>query len=177
MDTFLKQEIKSIKVWLLTSLLNIFTSHFKRKEKQDQISSGDIWRITRVSVLWQGNPFSSMKTFGKINCNLCMMERLEIIKALRNDKLNGDKKLINTSNEFYGACRHKTKFHRYRIFKNSIRYDEGAESPERSEQYPEEDTQDSDQSLAQDMHYSPLRCVPVPVHSSNGNIVMDFKKI
>ena len=39
-----------------------------------------------------------------------MMERLEIIKATREDRLNDDKKLINSSNKFYGACRHKIKF-------------------------------------------------------------------
>ena len=122
--------------------------HFKKDKcnKNDKISSGDVRKITRVSVLWQGNPISR-----KINCKLCMMERLEILKAGRNDKLNNEGKVINSSNEFYGSCRHRTKFHRYRIFKNLISTDEGAKSPERSDQYPDDETQDLSQSLAQ-MH-------------------------
>ena len=93
---------------------------------------------------------------------------------MREDKLTDKKKLINSSNEFYGACRHKTKFHRYRTFKKSISTDEEAESPERSEQFSDGETQDSDQSLVQDLHSSPLRCVPVPVDFSNGKIVIDL---
>ena len=108
-----------------------FSKHFRndKPDKNDQISSKDVREITRVSILWQGNPISSMKTFGRVNCNLCMMERLEILKAERIDRLKGEGKLINSSNEFYGACRHRTKFHRYRIFKNLISTDEGALSP------------------------------------------------
>ena len=98
------------------SFSRYFASHFKKKcGKSDQINSGDIRKITKVSVLWQSNPITSMKSFEKINCSLCMMERLEIIKAGRNDRLNGKGKLINSSNEFYGTCRHRTKFHRYHI--------------------------------------------------------------
>ena len=93
-----------------------FASHFKEKEgMNNQVSSGDVSKITKVRILWQGIPVYRMKTFGKINCNLCMMERLENIEAMRGDRLNDDKKLINSSNEFYGVCRHKTKFHRYYI--------------------------------------------------------------
>ena len=103
---------------------------------------------------WQGagikhyDPISSMKTFGRVNCNLCMMERLEILKAERIDRLKGEGKLINSSNELYGSCRHRTKFHRYHIFKNLISTDEGALSLERSGQYPDGVTQDSGQNLA-----------------------------
>ena len=52
--------------------------------------------------------------------------------------------------------------------------DEGALSPERSGQYPDGVTQDSSQDLAQDPYYSPLQCVPVPVDTPNGNIVVDL---
>ena len=38
-----------------------------------------------------------------------MKERLEILKQSRK---NPDK-LLNSNSELYGACRHKTKFHRY----------------------------------------------------------------
>ena len=38
-----------------------------------------------------------------------MKERLEILKLSRNDPAI----IINNSSEFYGACRHKPRFHRY----------------------------------------------------------------
>ena len=99
-----------------------FASHFNKEKgnKRDQINSGDIRKISKISILWQGNPISSMKTFGKLNCNLCMMERMEILKAKKLDELNGENKLINSSKELYGACRHKTKFHRYRSFLKNL---------------------------------------------------------
>ena len=73
-----------------------FASHFKcaKGSKNDQIRSNDVRKITKVSILWQGNPISCMKNFGKVNCKLCMMERLEILRAVRNDKLNNGEKLI-----------------------------------------------------------------------------------
>ena len=54
-----------------------------------------------------------MKTFGKVSCRLCMQERLEIHKAILEEKKNGTFNLINSAHELYGACRHKTQFHRF----------------------------------------------------------------
>ena len=42
-----------------------------------------------------------------------MQERLQIYKALNFEKKNGTDQLINSAYELYGACRHKTRFHRY----------------------------------------------------------------
>ena len=62
-----------------------------------------------MSTLWQGKPISCNKSFGKLNCSLCMKERLEILKLSRYDPAI----IINNSSEFYGACRHRPRFHRY----------------------------------------------------------------
>ena len=62
-----------------------------------------------VSIEWQGNPISCNKSFGKLNCTLCMKERLIILEHSRKNPTT----IINTSSEFYGACRHKPRFHRY----------------------------------------------------------------
>ena len=86
----------------------------------------------KVSILWQGKPISSMKTFRKLNCNLCMNERLQILNASQADKLLKTKKLINSSTEIYGLCRHKPKFHRYALLQKSST-DEGLTSPKRSD--------------------------------------------
>ena len=103
-----------------------------------------------------------------------MKERLEILKAKRLDKLNGENKLTNRSKELYGACRHKTKFHRYCFYKKPISTDEGCISPERSEQDSDEDTQVSSQNLAQTAHSNFLLCTPVPLDKINSSIVMDL---
>ena len=51
-----------------------------------------------------------MKSFGKRTCVLCMKERLEILKRSKENP----EQLINSRGEIYGACRHKTKFHRFK---------------------------------------------------------------
>ena len=102
------------------------------------VSVGDIRKIVEVDILWKGNPINHMKKFGTVNCGLCMKERLAILSAMRDDRLNNTKLLINASGELYGACRHRTRFHRF--LKNVIppSADEGQSSPEKSE---DEDTE------------------------------------
>ena len=68
-----------------------------------------------MKLLCKGNSISTMKTFGGLNCALCMKERLHILNGLEKDKTAKKKLLINSSNELYGACRHKPDFHRYQI--------------------------------------------------------------
>ncbi|CAB9514199.1 expressed unknown protein [Seminavis robusta] len=72
--------------------------------------NGDIQRNSiEISIIWQGNPISTVKTFGTRHCSLCNRERLEILKRSR----ESPEKLINSCNEIYGACRHKPRFHKY----------------------------------------------------------------
>ena len=74
------------------------------------LTAGQIRPLLKVKVLWQGNAISLMKSFQTHRCVLCMKERLEILR--RSEKHSP---LINSRTEIYGACRHKAKFHRYRI--------------------------------------------------------------
>ena len=60
-------------------------------------------------VVKQINPIGAMKTFMKHNCNLCMEERLTILKNLRDKRVT----IMNKNSKIYGACRHKTAFHRF----------------------------------------------------------------
>ena len=62
-------------------------------------------------VVKQFNHFEAMKTFAKPNCNLCMGERLMILKQLRDKHVT----LVNKNSEIYGACQHKTTFHPLRL--------------------------------------------------------------
>jgi hypothetical protein len=87
-----------------------FADHFCRHCEDDVRPSNDkLRRLMKFQILWQGNPISCMKTFGKLNCALCMRERVEILRAHQQEK----DKLINSNKEIFGACRHKTKFHRF----------------------------------------------------------------
>jgi hypothetical protein len=65
--------------------------------------------LIKCEILWQGNPISVVKTFGKNTCALCNRERMEIIKISRATP----NILINSCSEIHGACRHKPRFHRY----------------------------------------------------------------
>ena len=88
-----------------------FARHFgQHYTKGDKPSNPELRKKMKYQILWQGDPISCMKTFGKLNCSLCMRERIEILKA---QQLPSSHLLINSNNEIFGACRHKTKFHRF----------------------------------------------------------------
>ena len=57
-------------------------------------------------VVKQLNPIGAMKTFTKPNCNLCMEERLTILKNLQDKRIT----TVSNNSEIYGTCRHKTTF-------------------------------------------------------------------
>ena len=93
-----------------------FASHFKtneekgKRKKKDLVSIGQIRKLAKVSILWQGKPISNVKTFGKLNCSLCMKERLSIIKALKVGKNLNIRNVIKSNNEIYGAWAIKRNF-------------------------------------------------------------------
>ena len=45
-------------------------------------------RIMKYQILWEVNPISCMKTFRKLNCALCMRERVEILELINKKKPN-----------------------------------------------------------------------------------------
>ena len=74
-----------------------------------------------------------MKSFGRLDCQLCMKERIHILQGLESDRNAKTNTLINASSELYGSCRHKPKFHRYQICLPIISTDEGSlRSPKKS---------------------------------------------
>ena len=79
-----------------------------------------------IDTLWKDNPISCTNTFGKLNCTLCMKERLHMLKALEDEEKT---RLINSNKELYGTCRHNLKFHRYTYY--TISTDDGQLGPER----------------------------------------------
>jgi len=89
-----------------------FAYHFARHcEKGVKPTNGELRKMMKTRILWQANPISCMKSFGKLRCKLCMRERVELLRAMRHSENDGG--TINSCNEIYGACRHKTRFHRF----------------------------------------------------------------
>ena len=81
-----------------------FQSHFPKDATPQQIRSN-----VELSILWEGDPLSCVKTFQQAKCRLCTNERLHILYGSFNKKVN----LMNRRSEIYGACCHKPKFHRF----------------------------------------------------------------
>jgi hypothetical protein len=87
-----------------------FASHFAQHcKKEVKPTSDELRKMMKVKIVWQGNVISCMKSFGKLNCSLCMRERIEILRTIRQEEW----KIMNNCNEIYGACRHKPRFHRF----------------------------------------------------------------
>ena len=85
-----------------------FAAHFVQ-HFNSTTSRIELRKYMTFKVLKQLNPIGAMKTFTKPNCNLCMQERLTILKMIRDKRVT----VMNKNLEIYGACRHKTCFHRF----------------------------------------------------------------
>ena len=83
-----------------------FAAHFVQ-HFINTTSRTDLRKCMIFKVLKQLNPIGAMKIFTKPNCNLCMQERLTILKKLRDKRVT----VMNKNSEIYGAFRHKTTFH------------------------------------------------------------------
>ena len=83
-----------------------FAAHFEQ-HFNTTTSRTDLRKYMPFKVVKQLSPIGEMKTFTKPNCNLCMEERLTILKKLRDKRVT----IMNKNSEIYGACRHKTCFH------------------------------------------------------------------
>jgi hypothetical protein len=88
------------------SFASHFTNHCKKETKP---TNDELHRMMKVKIIWQGNAISCIKLFGKLNCSLCMHERIKILCTIHQEEW----KIINNCNEIYGACRHKMRFHRF----------------------------------------------------------------
>ena len=85
-----------------------FASHFEQHFNTNT-SLTDLRKYMTFKVVKQLSTIGAMKIFTKPNCNLCMKERLRILKKLRDKRVT----IMNKNSDIYGACRHKTYFHRF----------------------------------------------------------------
>ena len=85
-----------------------FAAHFEQHFNTTTACT-DLSNYMMFKVVKQLSIIGAMKTFTKPNCNLCLEEHSTIFKKLRDKRVT----IINKSSNIYGACRHKTCFHRF----------------------------------------------------------------
>ena len=85
-----------------------YTSYFASHTTPGSMTVKNVRDIIEVSILWEGNPISVSKSFGKANCSICIKEIILILQANQKNK----NLVIITNNEMYGGCRHIPRFHR-----------------------------------------------------------------
>ena len=88
--------------------LDSFAAHFEQHFITNT-SCTDLCKYMTFKVVKKLNTIGTMKTFTKPNFNLCMEERLTILKKLRDKCVT----IMNKNSEIYGAYRHKTTFRRF----------------------------------------------------------------
>ena len=66
-----------------------------------------VQNLVETRVIWQGNPLKLMRGVGTEDCHLCMAEHIQILKFFKAK----DPRIINSINEIYSACQHKSCFH------------------------------------------------------------------
>ena len=99
-------------------LLGFVPNHLKTKVNID--------RLLIVSLIDFTNNQEWYQIQLRLQVILCFKVRIYIYKAKQKDKINGTCRVINSSNDFYGACRHIPRFHRYQRYDPST--DEGWQS-------------------------------------------------
>jgi hypothetical protein len=63
--------------------LDSFASHFAQHcKKEIKPTSDELRKMMKGKIVWQGNAISCMRSFGKLNCSLCMWERIEILRTI-----------------------------------------------------------------------------------------------
>ena len=90
--------------------LDSFAAHFEQ-HFHASLQPADLRKFRTFKVVKQLNLIRAMKTFTKPNCNICMEERLTFLKKIRDKHVT----IMNKNSEIYGACRHKTTFHRFSL--------------------------------------------------------------
>ena len=71
-------------------MLNLFATYFARqfKDQDGEITVKDVGDFAALEIVCQGNTLPCIKLFVKLNCMLCMKERVEIMKVLVDEPKN-----------------------------------------------------------------------------------------
>jgi len=74
---------------------NSFASHYaSHVTKGTRVTPSKIREIMNFGVLWQGDPMNCGKISGKLNCSLCMKERIEFLQAQQQDEITTPKSSV-----------------------------------------------------------------------------------
>ena len=85
-----------------------FSAHFEQPFNTTT-SRTYLHKYMTLKLVNQLSLIGAMNTFTKPYCNLCMEERLTILKKQRDKHVT----IMNKNSEIYWACQHKTCFHRF----------------------------------------------------------------
>ena len=85
--------------------LDSFADHFKQHYNATT-SRTYLHMYMKFKVVKRLNPISTMEKISELNCNLCMEERLTILKKQRDKRVI----IMKNNSEIYGDCQHKTNF-------------------------------------------------------------------
>ena len=91
-----------------SSTLASHLAHLWQQNSNGTPTAGMLRDMLSCTILWQGNPFSCSKTFGKLACKLCQKERVALLRHSWEDEAN----MLNDRSELHGSCRHRARFHR-----------------------------------------------------------------
>jgi hypothetical protein len=92
-----------------SSTLAIHLAQMWQRSSDSIPSAGMLHDELSCSILWQGDPFSCSKTFGKLSCKLCQKERVALLRHSWMDESN----MLNDRSELHGSCRHSARFNGY----------------------------------------------------------------
>ena len=92
-------------VYSITKKSDSFAAQFEQHFRIT-MSHTDIRKYMTFKLVNQLNPIGAMNTFTKTNCNLCMEERLTILKKICDKRVT----VINKNSEIYGPTGTKRLF-------------------------------------------------------------------
>ena len=89
-----------------------FSKHFAQLCKDCANSnevSAKMKKIMVPSIIWQGDRIQCMKSSRTLRCNICMVERNELLSRFRNNKRD----VINDNSDIFSSCKCMSNFHKF----------------------------------------------------------------
>ena len=65
--------------------------------------------IMTPAILWQGDRIRCMKSCRTLQCNICMIERKEIMHRMKENR----SKVINDNSDIFSSCKCGSRFHKF----------------------------------------------------------------
>ena len=89
-----------------------FAKHFAnqcRDCKSYNAVRAKIKTIMKPSIIWQGDRIQCMKSARTMRCKICMIERLEILHQIKENKAL----VINNNSDIFSSCKCGARFHKF----------------------------------------------------------------